>query len=85
MLPEAFSSVQATANLNGFFKSLVAIILKTAEEESAGSVRVPKRLSFYRSHGLASKNIYLNQDTFISTLHTFKVSPMRSQNLRDVA
>lgn len=84
MLPEAFSSVQATANVNGF-KSLVAIILKTAEEEFAGSVRVPKRLSFYRSHGLASKNIYLNQDTFISTLHTFKVSPTRSQNLRDVA
>ena len=85
MLPEAFSSVQVTAKLNGFFEFLVAIIPKTVEEELAGSVRVPKRLSLYGRHGLASKNIYLNQDTFISTFHTFKVCPMRSQNLCDVA
>ena len=85
MLPEAFSSVRVTAKLNGSSRSLVAIILKSVEEELAGSVRVPKRLNWYRSHGLASKNTYLNQDTFMSTLHTFKVSPMRSQNLRDVA
>jgi len=45
MLPEAFSSVRVTAKLNGSSRSLVAIILKSVEEELAGSVRVPKRLN----------------------------------------
>lgn len=79
--PEAFSSAWVIAKLKSFFESLVAIILKIAEEKLAGSTTVPKRLNLYRSHCLASKNIYLNQDTFISTLHTFKVLPVKSQNL----
>lgn len=79
--PEAFSSAWVTAKLKSFFESFVAINPKIAEEELAGSTTIPKRLKLYRSHCLASKNIYLNQDTFISTLHTFKFLPMRSQNL----
>lgn len=71
MLPEAFSSARITAKSNGFFESLVAIILKSAEEELAGSLRVSEKAQLVQeSRPVLQKHFSEPRHIYLSLAHT---------------